>query len=128
MEQYSGPTTTATSQTDGRLKVAAGCSHKKSKCLKCAISKKDGAGGPGLKIDPVGYGATSAQKNIIPKLAISPMTSKPHRSKSVTAGLKLKKAKSISSSIKSLGKKMKFAKALKSSGKMASLKGLLKGL
>jgi hypothetical protein len=39
--------TTATSQAEGRLKVDAGCQHRKRKCLKCTMGKiKDGKGGP----------------------------------------------------------------------------------
>lgn len=117
----SGIMTTATSQVDGRMKVdAGGCSHGRKKCLKCAISKhKDGKGGPG--VDAPGYGASKAQKT----MATLPqkMTSKIHRSARVTGGLKMKGMKSISSSIKSLGKNMRFKK---SSSKIKSFKQLVK--
>lgn len=44
--QYSGPTTTANSQSEGRLKVDAG-GMKKRKILKKAVKKvADGQGGP----------------------------------------------------------------------------------
>ena len=104
--QYSGPITTATSQSEGRLKVGAGCPHGKKKCLKCAIknSKKDGKGGPGIPgFNPPGYGAKS-----------SGMTSKPHRSSIAIGGVKMKGMKSVMSSINSLNKKMKFGKVVNS--------------
>lgn len=38
--QYSGPTTTAESSSEGRMKTDAGCCpHGLKKCLKCAIKK-----------------------------------------------------------------------------------------
>lgn len=116
--QDSGPTTTATSEAEGRLKASVGgtCLHgKKGKCLKCLLSdrKKDGQGGPGVKF-PLGlggYGATKVQRTIIPK------------ARNITVG-KGKKIKGIS--IKP--KKMTFGKALsKNSLKIKSLKSILKG-
>lgn len=51
--QDTGPRTTETSESEGRMKAGVGCSHGKSKCLKCAMSKyKDGKGGPGVSASP----------------------------------------------------------------------------
>lgn len=115
--QDSGPTTTATSQSDGRMKVASGCPHgkKNGKCLKCVISKskKDGRGGPGFPSN-AGYGA--------PKGGTISMKAPPSGGKS--RSFKIKGMKSLSSSIKSLNKN-KFGKALKSA-KTKSLKSLIK--
>ena len=59
-----GVITTATSQSEGRLKVGAGSmNERKKKFLKKTIGgyKKDSKGGPGLA-DPT-YGAPPAQMN-----------------------------------------------------------------
>ena len=115
--QDSEPRTTVTSESEGRLKVSVvgTCPHgKKGKCLKCVLAKnkKDGQGGPGFKI-PLGsggYGATKAQKTVVPK------------ARKIISG-KVKKIKGVS--IKT--KKMTFGKALKNSAKIKSLKSILKG-
>jgi len=125
--QDSGTITTATSGDEGRLKISTGCSHGKKKCLKCTVGKymKDGKGGPGM-INAPGYGMTKAQTTITPKM--SAMTSKPHRSSRLIGGTKMKGMKTMSSTINSLNKKMKFGKTLKNTGKSKSLKSMLKGV
>ena len=51
--QDTGPRSTATSEAEGRMKAGVGCSHGKSKCLKCAMRKSmDGKGGPGVLPNP----------------------------------------------------------------------------
>jgi hypothetical protein len=99
-DQYSGPTTTANSKSEGRLVVGAGCQHKKKKCLKCAV--KDGKGG----VREPGYGKPPSPP--CPKFSL--------------AGLKVKKKKP---SFKT--KKSKFSSSLKSS-KKSSLKRMLRKL
>lgn len=135
MDQYSGTTTTADSNYSGRLKVAAGCSHGKKKCLKCAVKKyKDGKGGPGVNfpIGSGGFGATSAQKTLKISASSMPLSAKKYKSLKVPAGLKSKAAKAskfksakISSIMKSmkLGKKSKAPKGMKAK----SLKAILRG-
>lgn len=138
MEQYSAPTTTADSKSDGRLKVGAGCSHGKKKCLKCAISKHDGKGGstmPKLNfpIGEGGYGASAAQKNIKPAGSGLPLFSgKKHKSLRVPGGLKPKGGKALKFSLKStsaLFKSMKLGKGPKipKGMKARSLKAILRG-
>lgn len=137
MDQYSGPTTTADSNADGRMKVAAGCSHGRKKCLKCAISKhKDGKGGPGVKTTfPTGsggFGASSAQKTPKFSIASMPMTAKKHKSLSIPGGLKPKGGKALkfnASKTSSLMKGMKLSKKAKAPKgmKARSLKAILRG-
>ena len=114
--QYSESTTTADSQSEGRLKVDAGmCPHgKRGKCLKCAIkkSKKDGQGGPGY-FSPPGYGAPKSYSKL-KEVAKNPSLRK--------------KVKSFKfSSIKSKGKKMSFGKAVNSK-QSGSLKKFIKAM
>lgn len=119
MEQYSAPTTTADSQADGRLKVAAGCSHGKKKCVKCVMkSHKDGKGGPGFtNLGAPGYGATKLQKSLSMPASIAKTKGKAKKIKNPVSA--------ISSSIKSLNKNMNFGKVVKNS-KAGSLKSMLK--
>jgi len=107
--QDSGPITTATSQSEGRLKVGAGCPHGRKKCLKCAL-KKDGKGGvsvpePGDK--KIIYSKDSTKR-------------KPHRSSRLLGGMKLRGISSKSTIINP--KKLILKKVLKNSGKIKSLK------
>ena len=122
-----GTITTATSRSDGRLKVS--CPHGKTgKCLKCAIKKvKDGRGGSGYLAN-VGYGATKVS-NPTPTSNYIPRITRIHRSTKLKGALKLKGVKSISSTVKSISKKMKFAKSVKKVGsKGRSLKSTIKSL
>lgn len=117
--QYTGPTTTAESNGDERMKVSTGCSHGKAKCLKCAM-KKDGAGGPGKTVSPVGYGKKSPSL-AFPKLSSLKMPG--------IKGLKIKSLKTLK--VPKIGKatgSSKFGKALVSSTKSKGLKGMLKNL
>lgn len=61
--QYSTPTTTSESTSEGRMKVDAGCCHNKKKCLKCSIKKYSGKGGPG-NIDPMGFGVSKTSVSV----------------------------------------------------------------
>jgi hypothetical protein len=125
MDQYTEPTTTADSKEDGRLKVATGCPHGKKKCLKCVISKsKNGKGGPGYPAP--GYGASPKAPSYIKKPTLS-MTSKPHKAMKTIGSLKMKRMKTLSSTIKSLNKKTSFGKAL-GVKKPKGFKGLLKSI
>lgn len=113
--------TTATSEAEGRLKVASGCSHGRNKCLKCVVGlyKKDGKGGPGLGAP--GYGSSKTKTTISLKTYIP--KAKKTRVKKI-AGLKMG---SIGSTIKSLNKNLKFGKTLKNK-KMTTLKSMIKGI
>lgn len=119
--QGSEALTTATSESEGRLKVSVGgtCPHgKKGKCLKCVLAKnkKDGAGGPGIpKLRfPTGIAGTGSIKSMGSVIKKSPISFKG----------KARKIKGASSAYKSLTKKSTFSKSV---GKSKILKSLLKG-
>jgi hypothetical protein len=123
--------TTAISKIAGRLKVGVGCPHGKKKCLKCSIhdSKKDGEGG-GVKIgvlEALGYGPSSALKTYTSPKAVA-TTKKPHRRSWGSAGMKMKGIRSITSTINSLTKKMKFKKTLNKLNKPKATKYAFKGI
>lgn len=139
-DQISGPTTTATSAGEGRLKVGASCCGTgKKKCLKCAIAKADGKGGCGKKKKDGKGGlnviapAVAAGYGGAPKAAAFPspamtMTSKPHVSGSSVGGVAIKGIKKLKNFSTASKSKMNFGKALVGSTKSSGLKGVLKSL
>lgn len=101
--QYSGPTTTETSKTEGRLKVDAG----KKKLLKQMVKSCDGAGGPGM----AGYGKSPTTSSYKPKGNKS--------SPKFSGAFKLKKISALSSMVKA-SKFKSFKKASTSKAKSFS--------
>jgi len=135
-EQFSGPTTTSDSASDGRLKVGAGCPHGRKKCLKCAMGKckKDGKGGPGMpplnfSVGSGGFGAEPASPDSLPSAAMPRLTSKPHKSLKIPSGLKPKVAKKMKFAASATPKRFKSMKIKKTpklhTMKMKRLKNLL---
>jgi len=124
--QNSGPITTETSKSEGRLKEGIGCPHGRKKCLKCLLKrKKDGKGGVGY-LDAPGYGTTNVKT--LKTRPTTKMTRKSHVSTKLTKSSKMKGMKTLRSTMSSLGKKMRFKKVIKNTGKIKSLKSIIKGI